>query len=137
MLGSFANSSQGSSLASTRDALKTGDSVVARQDLLDGRALARAQVRMLLFDVTPGVGTDQRIAQILPSSHFGDVVALIANHLFRGERASWRLAFYFNQVTRLDTLVESLSHLGEARLAHRTFQSIAHQLALVCDCVAL
>jgi hypothetical protein len=81
MLGSFANSSQRSGLASTRNALKTGDSVVTAQDLLNRRALAGAQVWMFLLDVTPCLGTDQRIVQILSSSHLGDVVALIANHL--------------------------------------------------------
>ena len=92
---------------------------------------------MFLLDVTPCLGTDQRIVQILSSSHLGDVVALIANHLFRGERAGWRFALYFNQVTRLDTLVEPLSYLGEARFAHRTFQSITHQFAFVGHSVAL
>jgi hypothetical protein len=99
MLGRFANRSQRSGLASTRHSLKTGDSVVARQDLSDGLALAGAQVRVFLLDVTPRLCTDQRIIQMLSFSHFGDVVALIANHLFRGKRASWRFALYFNEAT--------------------------------------
>src|ERR1700692_1837991 len=99
MLVSFADGRQGSGFASTRNALKTGDSVVTACDLLNRRALARAQVWMFLLDVTPRLGTDQRIVQILSSSHLGDVVALIANHLLRGELAGWRFALYFNQFT--------------------------------------
>ena len=62
------------------------------EDLLNRCALARAQVRVFLLDVTPCLGTDQRIVQILSSSHLGHIVALIANHLFRRERAGWRFA---------------------------------------------
>src|ERR1700686_245313 len=97
MLGSFADGSQGSGFASPRNALKTGDSVVTARDLLNRRALAGAQVWMFLLDGTPRLGTDQRIVQFLSPSHLGNVVALIANHLFRGERAGWRFALYFNQ----------------------------------------
>src|SRR5208282_4675830 len=99
VLGSFADRSQGSSLAGTRHPLQTYDSVVAGRDLLNRCALAGAQVWMFLLDVTPCLGTHQRFIQILSSAHLGDCVALIANHLFRGERAGWRFALYFDQAT--------------------------------------
>ena len=72
-----------------------------------------------------------------PASHRSDCVSFVADHFFRGERAAWRSAFHFDQITRLHAIFKLVPHFGEAGLTHRTFQRIAHEFAFVRHRVAL
>ncbi len=73
--------------------------------MLDRRALALAQMRVVLLDLSAYVKTRDWRALVLPRAHKLDGVELVVNHFFCGERAARRaIAAARRAIARLDEL---------------------------------
>src|SRR5260370_37195103 len=98
-------------LPRTGDAFERRHLIAARQDLLDRRALALAQIRVVLLDLSACLETRDWCVLVLPRAHHLDCVALVVDHLTCGERAARRALARLGEVARLHALLRLRSSL--------------------------
>ncbi len=86
--------------------------------MLDRRALALAQVRVVLFDRSSCLETRDFCVLVLPRAHHLDGVALVVNHFLCGERAARRAITHLDEVARLHAVLELRLNLRNRSVTH-------------------
>ena len=112
---------------------------MAGEDLLDGRALVRAEPLIVVLDGLPGFHADEGWLRVLAGEHHVDRLALQGDHFRCGERAGGRpwVGFDLDEFGGSDTPLELRLDRGDRHFAHRPLQRIAQHGAFVDDGVTL
>src|SRR5260370_31883651 len=105
-------------LPRTGDAVERRHLIAARQDLLDRRALALAQMRVVLLDLSACLEPRDWCVLVLPRAHHLDCVALAVDHFACGEPAARRTIACLDELARLQAFLEPRFNLRDRGVTH-------------------